>query len=163
MAHNSIVLLLLLELQCSVLQCCLWNPEGHGFCCTFWMSVTALTRIRVDSESGAECVRLARLDSQLRTMLLITAAAAAASTPHRVGSDTSNQQSVVANANNAPHVSCPLLRVHVQQPRVVPSAAPTPPASAASPTTEWERTRCPTGRWRVDGLMEIGLTCHTLK
>lgn len=98
MAHNSIVLLLLLELQCSVLQCCLWNPEGHGFCCTFWMSVTALTRIRVDSESGAECVRLARLDSQLRTMLLITAAAAAASTPHRVGSDTSNQQSVVANA-----------------------------------------------------------------
>lgn len=98
MAHNSIVLLLLLELQCSVLQCSLWNPEGHGFCCTFWMSVTALTRIRVDSESGAECVRLARLDSQLRTMLLITAAAAAASTPHRVGSDTSNQQSVVANA-----------------------------------------------------------------
>lgn len=55
MAHNSIVLLLLLELQCSVLQCSLWNPEGHGFCCTFWISVTALTRIRVDSESGAEC------------------------------------------------------------------------------------------------------------
>lgn len=54
----------------------------------------------MDSESGAECVRLARLDSQLRTMLLITAAAAAAaaSTPHRVGSDTINQQSVVADA-----------------------------------------------------------------
>lgn len=51
MAHNSIVILLLLELQCSSL----WNPEGHGFCCTFWISVTALTRIRVDSESGAEC------------------------------------------------------------------------------------------------------------